>query len=422
MIKKLISPVGFTDPIRENHDGAVLHLVRMLRPEVIELYLSQELRNRQIFMKKAIYSISDNYRPQINFKILKDENSNVAEFDSMYNFFRRILKTYNNDDSQLILNLSSGTPAMKSALMFINKISNLNWESYQVITPSGKSNADHKNDSVTIDQLENIGASESEIEEEMQRQINNNLDQGKIDDFSRIKRVEGNNIEQNILQRILTEFIKKYQYQAAYQLINDNNNFQTLSKEFRQVLKKIDVAVKTQSEMPYIENIRNNKEKKAVNMYLLINLYANQENISELLIRSKNFAEMMAHDFLELQVPGIIEEKNNYVYLSKGKEDIYGNGLRTKYHRIELNLQNCIAICEKMPKALNISKYLSKIDNQRQSRNLVAHGAKIIEDKTSKIKEIMNTCQKILNEVYPRAGRYVTYFENLNQKLLKMIE
>ena len=120
MIKKLISPVGFTDPIRENHDGAVLHLVRMLRPEVIELYLSQELRNRQIFMKKAIYSISDNYRPQINFKILKDENSNVAEFDSMYNFFRRILKTYNNDDSQLILNLSSGTPAMKSALMFLS--------------------------------------------------------------------------------------------------------------------------------------------------------------------------------------------------------------------------------------------------------------------------------------------------------------
>lgn len=428
MIKKLISPVGFTDPIRENHDGAVLHLVRMLRPEIIELYLSQELSNRQFFMKKAIYNISDNYHPQINFKILKDRDSNVAEFDSMYNFFRRILKTYENDDSQLILNLSSGTPAMKAALMFINKISNLNWESYQVLTPNDKSNADRKNDSVTIDQLEKSGASKTEIEKEMQRQIDNNLDQGKTNDFTRIKKVEGNNIAQNILQRILVEFIKKYQYQAAYQLINDDQNFQTLSKigrinEFRQILKQIDVAVKTQNEMPYIGKIRSSKEKIAVNMYLLINLYANQQNISELLIRSKNFAEIMAHDYLNQQVPGIIEEKGNYVYLSKEKEANYGDGLHENYWgRIELNLQNCISICQKIPEAKRFVSYLNAINRQRKLRNKVAHGAENIEDKTKEINDIIIDCQKMLKTVYPHASQYITYFESLNKKLLGMIK
>lgn len=428
MIKKLISPVGFTDPIRENHDGAVLHLARMLRPAVIELYLSQELKKRQTFMKKAINSIAENYHPQVKFWILKDKDSNVAEFDSMYNFFQKILRTYENDDSQIVLNLSSGTPAMKAALMFINKISNLNLESYQVLTPNGKSNADRKNDSVTIDQLEKTGASESKIEEEMQRQIDENLDQGKNNDFSRIKKVEGNTIKRNILQRILKEFIEKYQYQAACQLINNDQNFRALSKnnqlgELKNALNQIDIAIKTQGKMPGIGKIKNAKEKNAVNMYLLINLYANQENVSELLIRSKNFAEMMAHDYLNQKVPGIIEESNNYVYLSKKMENSYGTGLHLNYkNRFELNLQSCIKVCQKIPGMQKFVGDLKEIDNQRNSRNLVAHGSKVIENKTGEINKILTTCQRMLEAVYPQAKCYVTYLEKLNGELLEMLK
>ena len=39
----LFSPVGTTDPITDNHDGAVLHICRKYKPKKVYLYLSKEM-------------------------------------------------------------------------------------------------------------------------------------------------------------------------------------------------------------------------------------------------------------------------------------------------------------------------------------------------------------------------------------------
>lgn len=45
--KILFSPVGNTDPIRYNKDGSMLHICRVYKPDVVYLYLSQEMAENQ---------------------------------------------------------------------------------------------------------------------------------------------------------------------------------------------------------------------------------------------------------------------------------------------------------------------------------------------------------------------------------------
>ena len=40
----LFSPVGGTDPISNQRDGALLHICRHYHPECVMLYLSKEMR------------------------------------------------------------------------------------------------------------------------------------------------------------------------------------------------------------------------------------------------------------------------------------------------------------------------------------------------------------------------------------------
>ena len=39
----LFSPLGMTDPIRNNHDGPLLQICRKYKPDVIYLFMSQEV-------------------------------------------------------------------------------------------------------------------------------------------------------------------------------------------------------------------------------------------------------------------------------------------------------------------------------------------------------------------------------------------
>ena len=42
-MKILFSPIGYTDPWRNNHDAAMLHIVRHYQPEKVVLFFSKSL-------------------------------------------------------------------------------------------------------------------------------------------------------------------------------------------------------------------------------------------------------------------------------------------------------------------------------------------------------------------------------------------
>ncbi|MDD4377298.1 MAG: CRISPR-associated protein Csm6 [Eubacteriales bacterium] len=140
-MKILFSPVGSTDPISDFHDGALLHIIRFYKPEKVILYMSKEINELEEKDHRYSYCL-DNLKKlmDIDFDIeyyTKPELVNVHIFDYFIDEFRKILNDLNNkyEDSDLLLNVSSGTPAMKSALQILSAYYDKPMKPIQVSTP-----------------------------------------------------------------------------------------------------------------------------------------------------------------------------------------------------------------------------------------------------------------------------------------------
>lgn len=143
--KILFSPVGGTDPMSETnfHDGALLHISRHYKPDVIYLYMSKDILQRQ--------DKDDRYRYCLQklgeklghvfeiFVIERRELTQVQLFDPIYSDFEAILDEITGKmdaTDELLLNISSGTPAMKSALLVLATMTDIPCQCIQVNTPT----------------------------------------------------------------------------------------------------------------------------------------------------------------------------------------------------------------------------------------------------------------------------------------------
>ena len=123
----LFTPVGGHDPIASFHDGAVLHICRVYRPEKVYLYLSHEMLERS--RQDDRYRLSlEKLQQQLSCKmeihqIERDELTQVQLFDTFYTDFDQLL-----------------TPAMKSALNVISVLAQYPMQAVQVSTPNRREN------------------------------------------------------------------------------------------------------------------------------------------------------------------------------------------------------------------------------------------------------------------------------------------
>ena len=146
MKKILFTAVGTTDPISNMHDGSYLHICRYHRPDLIILYLSAEMLenhekdNRYI---DAVERLNTLLGTEMQTRVILNRTlADVHLFDFFIQEFTNKIKDIQNEfpDSTLILNVSSGTPAMKSSLQLIAGLSEGSITAYQVATPVKRSN------------------------------------------------------------------------------------------------------------------------------------------------------------------------------------------------------------------------------------------------------------------------------------------
>ena len=140
----LFTPVGGTDPISSTngHDGSMLHICRQYKPDEVVLYMSKEMLDFQEQDNRYLYCLQQLAKLQnrhMDYKIIeRRELTKVHEFDYFYNDFRTIIMDiYKNMDEtdRLLLNISSGTPAMKSGLLVLQTIGEYPATLVQVTTP-----------------------------------------------------------------------------------------------------------------------------------------------------------------------------------------------------------------------------------------------------------------------------------------------
>lgn len=148
--KILFSPLGGTDPISNFRDGSMLHICRVYKPDVVFLYLSKEMCE---FHKKddrylyCIRKLSESIDHKFEVKLIeRPELENVYEFDFFYKEFESLLREIHRQyDGEILLNVSSGTPAMKNALNILSELMGMRLSPIQVVTPEGKINS-HEED------------------------------------------------------------------------------------------------------------------------------------------------------------------------------------------------------------------------------------------------------------------------------------
>jgi hypothetical protein len=385
-MRVLISAVGDTDPFRNFHDGALIHIARKYRPEKVILIFSEHTAKKQGNIEKALFSISPNYEPEfiIHDSIISDNEVHI--FDVMFQRFSDILQEYYTKEDEFILNLSSATPQIKSALFVINRLSGINVKAVQVSSPEHASN-------------ENIGHDNDENIDEL---IEVNED-NKVNFIDRTIEDNAEKFNQALLKKTARDFIEKYDYKAALDILDQLSDFPNL-KSVRKEIRDI-VGCLSKQDVP--QGLRhkkfNEEEQKILSAYLTIELQRERGNVSESFIRIKNLTEFILEDYIEKRNPGLIDD--------------YCESIQ-KYYLSLFDYSKLL----KATREFKLRKTIAPIIEMNSSRNTVAHSLSPLDsDAVKQLGIAMKTLKTLVREQYHFSQSDFNFYQDLNKKLLNKL-
>ncbi len=230
--KILFSPVGGTDPIKYSRDGSMLHICRHYKPDIVYLYLSHEMMeyhrrdNRYVDALERLGKYL-NHAFEIHL-IERDELIDVQQYDIFYKDFRqeiqKIEQTMEHGD-EFILNMASGTPAMKSALFVMATFAEYRFLPVQVSTPMKEMNKNHEEREDFVNDLE------FEFDEDNSEDAPNRCTEVKSLNLMRLMKLEA-----------LKKHVLAYDYPAALSVAEEIKT--DLSDDVYRLLQIADARIK----------------------------------------------------------------------------------------------------------------------------------------------------------------------------------
>lgn len=215
----LFTPLGMTDPIRFFRDGAALNVARLYKPDMVYLYMSKEIvqkhrqDNRYIYCFRQLAGLQGR---SIDIRVIeRPELEDVQLFDSFLTEFRGILDSIHDEfpEAEIILNVSSGSPAMKSSLQILSLTLDYKCIPVQVSTPQASSNprTDH----------------ESDLSPEEHWQLN---ESNEIQDDRCVVSRTSNLLDEFKKQTVI-DMVRSYNYAAAYAIAKKSPAFSEKCRE-----------------------------------------------------------------------------------------------------------------------------------------------------------------------------------------------
>ncbi|MDO4666319.1 MAG: type III-A CRISPR-associated protein Csm6 [Streptococcus sp.] len=381
-MKVLFSAVGDSDPIRCFHDGPLVHISRKYRPDKIIILHSEKTNKRRERLLHALHSISDDYHPIIieHPEVLSDNEIHL--FDKMYASISDVLKSYLNKEDEFILNLSSGTPQVNSALFVINRLNDINVKAVQVPSP-GKSN-----EGVPYDNIEDI-VDLIELNEDNSSTF---LDRN-IEDTSE-------KFEQALLKRTARNFIENFDYGAALGVLNKLFLDPPLKKVRSELVDIVEANNKQDIPKRLAKRKIEETAKKILNAFLIIDLQQKRGNISEGFVRIKSLLEFILTDFINNYYP------NDLAILDEKKGNMIGIGDLSKilYNHREFSLLNEI----------------KPIRDINSSRNKIVHSLDPISKEDIKnLSKAQDALKKLILKYYSFDRELFKFYEKINIILLE---
>lgn len=326
-----------------------------------------------------MFSIAPNYEPELIIHDLIISDNEVHIFDVMFQRFSDILQEYYTKEDEFILNLSSATPQIKSALFVINRLNGINVKAVKVSSPEHASN-------------KNIGHDNDENIDEL---IEVNKD-NKVNFIDRTIEDNAEKFSQALLKKTARDFIEKFDYKAALDILDqlsDFPNLKSLREEIRDVvncLSKKKIAYIREKLYDFSRVFKNqsilsdilsfpldDSQEKALNYYLMIDVLKEREHIADVLIKAKSLAEFVIEETIKKDHEGLIVFDGNLPKLNPSFPDKVAHGL-------------------------------SEIDTRLLSRK--------------KLKQLSENLQLLLVDCLGIDSSYFNYYDKQNKELTKMLE
>lgn len=391
----LISPIGSSDPIRDDYDGPMLHIARHYKPDKIYLLMTNEMKEHEDYnhiYTKAInflyHGEKDNKElPCLNKEveiIIKDEYLLKTDDPSDFDFFtiyhsiiEKIINENDNKENEFYVNISSGTPQMIAALCLdiVNSERKVKLTPVQVKTHRQRSNTGIKPE-ISI------------------KEFKNNFDNFEGDEIkNRTVEPKLNNFKHYFYDAKIKSFIKSYSYKECMKLISfeqDYQNIKDLCKFCADYvsLRKIDANGITIMKKLGLTSIDNDNNKQQI-LCGYNNMVAFMKN------DVRNFSLMITPVLFKLCV----------VVLSNHLHDIVDVGTG------ELNVKNIVnnpffknKVPEKIKKVwktISVGGHLVKNDNLVDLINIF--------EGDRKIRECINGLRKVEKTVRNKAAHSVVY-------------
>lgn len=435
-MKILFSPIGSTDPISNYRDGGMLHICRVYKPDKVYLYLSSEMikyHKKDNRYCESVMKLGEHIDHKFEIEVIEDpEMVEVQLFDNFIIKFEEIINKIKEDNGvdEIIVNISSGTPAMKSALQILSMLCS-GVSAIQVSTPEKSSNKNHE------DKDKYDWSSQWECNED------------NTDFKDRSKESEARDMLDRIRKENIAKLVKAYDYSAALMMLS------SLSKKPSEGAEKAFKMAVARSRMDIVY-INQNRKKDNLDDWFPIKTPDKIKSYEYLMIMQTKLEQKRYIDFIRDITPiffslteMILKESCNISFSQIGWEKQGRLSQKERFWCLDIEKMNNLNITVS-PKWSNNTFFtakiildileqkdldnttleiLKKIRNVEESvRNLAAHEIVGLTEEGIKERagylpqEIMNLCFDMAKKAGINIGKHEkNIYELMNNDLIKKL-
>lgn len=429
----LFSFVGKSDPVMNNWDGPMLHIIRNYDIDKVYLYYSKEMieRDSTNIYENTLKALKESLEV---IKIYRDQLDNPHLFglidDDLKEIFIKEIKIQ-NPNATIYANVSSGTPQLISSLYLVAMSLPFPIKLIQVEDPEPRANKDKKNF------YDFINKSGTEI-------LNESFDSFEIK--NRCIEVRDHNFLKFVINENASSLLDSFNYSEAYWLLN--NYKELYSKEIIELVLKLSLKYSGQHEkarkMKSIEDlypISNNKVSDIYDYLLYLNSKIKLDLISEFARAISPAVTTLLMDALKIYFK--VDILNDYIIVnSKNKKNLNVEKIMNDYPNIDfvgdqkskyINTKNLLKIYKYLVENSNdkqkhqdiIDKFEFLYKFEEDFRNTVAHEIKSLcnEDLKKSIGEdskgVMKKIKQLFELLYKEYKGFINwnFYDSINKKI-----
>ena len=381
---------------QEISDGPALVIIKDELPDKLIVIYSDEMKVKQENFERTVKTV---YRKKaVQIPVIQNEyvTEGVHEFEAMYKFVEKILDREDMSNGDYILNITSGTAQCQAAMYFINFIKDYHTRLARVDSPNGKkTNRSNQGapyfEEVVLDDL--LKKQTAEKEDERKPEIET-----------------GEKLKNNLLQRTYKDFILKYEYKAALDILKENPDIISNEQDWedsKNILENMISVFQKQrvlEELAADSNLKYNNTdefQKVLNYYLMIDILNRRGQVTDVLVKAKSFAEFILKSVIERRHPDL-------KVIKKIKK---------------INIFDMIKILNHYHEYSEFETSISKVQDVNSQRNKVAHGLADISVEQEELDELVKSLKELVIVAYSDIddSLYQNYFDHYDIKNRELI-